>query len=124
MNRVLVSAIVTIVLGAIVLGIFVFKPGSAVSGNVVSGADDVHVITLKASRFQYSPSTITVSKGEHVKIVMENLDTTHGIAIPDYGVSGTDSVEFVADKAGTFEFHCPTFCGPGHKEMTGTLIVQ
>ena len=43
--------------------------------------------------------------------------------IPDLGVSGIDSVEFTADKAGTFEFRCPTMCGQGHMNMKGTLIV-
>ncbi len=82
------------------------------------------VITLSASRFQYDPGTITVKKGDHVKILINNKDTIHGIIIPDFGVSGIESVEFIADKAGTFDFHCPTMCGPGHKEMKGTLIVE
>lgn len=85
--------------------------------------NDVNVITINAQRFEYSSSTITVKKGEKVKLVINNEDTTHGISIPELGVRGIDSVEFTPDKAGTFSFRCPTFCGEGHKQMTGTLIV-
>ncbi len=85
--------------------------------------NDVNAITIEAERFEYSPSTITVKKGEKVKLVINNEDTTHGISIPELGVTGIDSVEFTPDKAGTFSFRCPTFCGDGHREMTGTLIV-
>lgn len=91
--------------------------GSSGSGNDV-------VISLTAQRFQYSPGTITVHKGDHVTINVDSVDTVHGIYIPDYGVSGVDSVQFVADKAGTFTFRCPTPCGSGHRDMVGTLIVQ
>ena len=36
----------------------------------------------------------------------------------------TVSVEFVADKQGTFSFFCNVFCGSGHGNMKGTLIVK
>ncbi len=91
------------------------------SGSVTS---PTKVINLKAKRWTFTPGTITVKKGDHVKIIIDNTDTTHGIMIPDLGVSGIDSVEFTADKAGTYEFRCPTMCGEGHRDMKGTLIVE
>ncbi len=84
----------------------------------------VKVINIDAQRFQFNPGSITVKRGDHVKIVIHNKDTTHGIMIPDYGVSGIEGVEFTADKVGTFEFRCPTMCGSGHRDMKGTLIVE
>lgn len=102
---------------------FYFISGSKITGNAIN-SDNVRVINLKAERWEFTPGTITVKKGEHVKIMINNTDTTHGINIPDLGVSGIDSVEFTADKAGTFEFECPTMCGMGHREMKGTLIVE
>jgi hypothetical protein len=33
-------------------------------------------------------------------------------------------VKFVADKTGTFTFRCSNECGPGHDDMTGTLVVK
>ncbi len=139
MKKGLIVVLVAIVVVAVV-GFLIFNKsgGSSNSANLEStnptvggsntqasgGNSPTKIINLDAQRFQYTPNTITVKKGDIVKIVMNNIDTTHGIAIPDFGVSGVDSVQFTADKAGTFEFHCPTMCGSGHKEMTGTLIVQ
>ncbi|MEK6945552.1 MAG: cupredoxin domain-containing protein [Nanoarchaeota archaeon] len=145
MNKRITVVLIAIVVIAVV-GFLVFNkpsnsssssdlPGTNTNGGSSNAATDSNtvtagnsaqnkVITLDAQRFEYTPSTITVKKGDRVKIVMNNIDTTHGIAIPDYNVTGVDGVEFIADKAGTFTFHCPTFCGGGHREMTGTLVVQ
>ncbi len=98
--------------------------GDSSGSSVASISGDAKVITIDASRWRYSPETITVKKGDKVKIVINNKDTKHGIAIPDFGVSGVESVEFTADKTGTFGFKCPTFCGEGHIGMKGTLIVE
>ncbi|MEK6825967.1 MAG: cupredoxin domain-containing protein [Nanoarchaeota archaeon] len=85
---------------------------------------ETKVINVKALSFTYEPKTITVKKGEKVKLIIDNSDKTHGIVIPNLSVSGIDSVEFTADKAGTFEFKCPTMCGSGHRDMKGTLVVE
>lgn len=116
---------IAIVLLALAAAYFFFNPfgDSPSSGNAVY-SEDARVININAQMFSYSPDTITVKKGEKIRIVVNSVDTTHGIAIPDFGVSGVGSVEFTADKAGTFQFKCPTYCGSGHKEMTGTLIVE
>lgn len=80
-------------------------------------------IKLDAKRYFYSPNSITVKKGQKVKITVTNIDTSHGIDVPDFRVSGKDSVEFVADKTGLFIFRCIVNCGEGHMEMIGTLTV-
>ncbi len=119
-----------VVLAIVIIGGLYFTMGKSkqdvLSGNVVAvdNGVDTKVINIDASRFQYSQNVIKVKKGEHVKILINNKDTQHGITIPDLGVSGIDSVEFTADKAGTYEFRCPTMCGKGHKDMKGTLIVE
>ena len=38
-------------------------------------------------------------------------------------MSGIDYVEFTADKAGTFNFYCNNYCGQGHPDMSGVLVV-
>lgn len=97
---------------------------NSVSSAVIQADGNTKIISITAKKYDYTPGTITVKKGEHVKIVVENKDTEHGIVIPDLNVRGINSVEFNADKAGTFEFYCPTFCGSGHREMKGKLIVE
>ena len=87
------------------------------------------VIHLTAKKFEYSPSAITVKKGQPVAIEIVSLDRKHGFTIPDLKVRsdvkpGTQNVvRFTPDKAGTFNFHCDLFCGSGHEGMAGTLVV-
>ncbi len=87
-------------------------------------------IDMTAKKFEFDPSTITVNKGDKVKIKLTSTDVNHGIAIPEYGISQkvdvgkTETIEFIADKSGEFTFFCNVFCGSGHKEMKGNLIVK
>ena len=86
--------------------------------------------TIHAKQFEFNPSTITVNKGDRVKITLIADDVAHGFGLKEFNVNirpepeTPKTVEFVADKTGTFTFICSVPCGPGHKEMTGTIIVQ
>jgi cytochrome c oxidase subunit 2 len=33
-------------------------------------------------------------------------------------------VRVVPDKPGTFAFHCSVFCGSGHEDMSGQIVVS
>lgn len=86
--------------------------------------------TITASRFKFEPSTITVNKGDRVRITLVNTDTSHGIAISEFGfdlragAGEIKSAEFLADKEGTFNFFCSVYCGDGHPEMSGKFVVK
>jgi len=88
------------------------------------------VIKMTARRFNYSPDTIEVEQGVPVTLELTSLDRDHGFTIPDLGLridvepGKTARVRFVPQKAGTFLFHCDVFCGSGHEEMAGTMIVR
>ncbi len=90
----------------------------------------VKEFALTASKWDFAPSTITVTKGDTVKLTITSTDVKHGIAIPVYSINedlpvGEEvEIEFVADQAGTFPFRCSVSCGSGHSDMTGTLIVE
>ncbi len=89
----------------------------------------VKEFTMTAKKFDFSPATITVSEGDNIKLTVNNLDVPHGFAIDELGIKkdlpvGTTVVEFTATKKGTFRFYCSLFCGQGHKEMEGKLIVE
>lgn len=85
---------------------------------------------MTADEFAFAPSTITVNEGDMVRIVITSKEGGHGIVIPDFGVNkvinaGSPAVvEFTANKKGTFAFRCSIFCGGGHGDMKGTLIVK
>jgi cytochrome c oxidase subunit 2 len=87
-------------------------------------------IQVTASRFKFEPAVIEVQQGEAVSLVLHSADTTHGLAIPAYRVKvtipkGGDAVTvgFVADRPGHFPFECSEYCGSGHKQMKGELVV-
>src|ERR1700694_444282 len=86
-------------------------------------------IKITASRFQFEPRTITVQKGKSVRLLITSTDTDHGFAIKELGIerklkaTETTVVEFTPSRIGKFEFSCSVFCGAGHEEMTGELVV-
>lgn len=89
----------------------------------------VKTFTVDGSSYTYNPSTITANKGDAVKIIFKDTDSRHDLVIDGYnlrtdviGPGKTDTIEFVADKVGTFEYYCSL---PGHKAqgMTGKLVV-
>src|SRR3989338_135036 len=92
--------------------------------------DGIRVIKLKASKYKFEPDPMVVKKGEKIRLVAASSDVPHGISIADFKVNLTipagksNSVEFIADKEGSFPVHCSVFCGPDHNKMRGTLIVK
>ncbi|MEB3104031.1 cupredoxin domain-containing protein [Ferviditalea candida] len=83
-------------------------------------------ITITATNFKFDQTEIHVKKGDKIKLTLKNENGVHGLAIPDFGVKidGSGTAEFVADKAGSFDFNCSVLCGPGHDGMVGKLIVE
>jgi cytochrome c oxidase subunit 2 len=90
----------------------------------------VHEIQVALRKYEFSPGTLHVRKGEQVKLVMAAVDHDHGFRLADFNINqkipkgATVVVEFTADKAGTFQFRCSNVCGLGHRGMKGTLVVE
>lgn len=85
---------------------------------------------VTAARYRFDPASLEVTEGDRVALTLRSADTTHGIAIPEFKVKATVpkggapvTVEFVAAKAGTFLFECSEYCGSGHRQMKGRLVV-
>jgi cytochrome c oxidase subunit 2 len=95
-----------------------------------SSSSAVKEFTMTAKKFDFTPSTITVSEGDKVKLTIIAQDVPHGFAIDELGIKqditvGTPTtIEFIASKMGTFRFYCSLFCGSGHREMQGQLVVE
>jgi len=87
------------------------------------------VIHITAKKFDFSPGSITLKKGEPVVFEISSADREHGFNLRAFGVRTNVSpgkatrVRFTPDKTGKFTFSCDVFCGDGHEEMTGTVIV-
>jgi cytochrome c oxidase subunit 2 len=101
-------------------------PPGEPSGQIIDG---VRVIKMTAERFRFEPSVITVNQGDKVRLEITSKDVTHGFAMKEYKISRklkpgqTELIAFIADKPGTFNFHCNVFCGVGHLGMKGKLTV-
>jgi len=88
------------------------------------------VIEVIAKRFTFEPATIEAVEGERLRILVKSGDGLHGFEIKKFKVSkelprGADPVviEFTASEAGKFPILCSVFCGDGHADMKGMLVV-
>jgi cytochrome c oxidase subunit 2 len=89
------------------------------------------VIEVVAKRFAFEPSQIEVTEGDHVRLMVSSADGVHGVAIKKFKVNKPVprggkpvAIEFVASTPGTYEILCSEYCGEGHDDMRGTLVVQ
>jgi cytochrome c oxidase subunit 2 len=88
------------------------------------------VVKITARAFEYSPKEIILKKGEPVTLELTSLDLFHGFNVSELALRAdlppnqTARIRLTPRVAGTFEFHCDNFCGAGHEDMTGKIIVQ
>lgn len=91
---------------------------------------NVKYFTVTGSSFAFAPSTLTVNKGDTVKIHFVNSGGMHDFVIDEFNArtsklqSGqSEDITFVADKAGTFEYYCSVGT---HRQMgmKGTITVK
>lgn len=100
------------------------------SGNSGSGQSastgETKSFEIKAKNWAFEPTEIRVNKGDTVEIKLVNEEGMHEVEIKGYGktIKGDGTVKFTADKTGEFEFICSVFCGTGHDDMIGKLIVE
>jgi cytochrome c oxidase subunit 2 len=105
--------------------------GSAVGGVVrLRAAEQPAEIRISAKKFEYHPNKVTAKVGQPVVFVLTSQDRIHGFKMPDFGlrtdiVPGQETrVILTPDKPGNFTFFCDVFCGDGHEDMEGTLVVE
>ena len=92
--------------------------------------DGVRVVEYDAFRYGFSPDPLVVRAGEKVRLLVKSRDVAHGVMIPEVDFStdvSTDkrkSVELNApEQPGEYPVFCSVFCGPGHGDMKGRLLV-
>ena len=94
------------------------------------GGEEVRAIVITAKRFEFVPSTITLKKGETVKLVVTSEDVTHGFFLrplkidTDLVPGKTQEMTVTPQTAGTFTAICHHFCGAGHGNMKLTVVVE
>jgi len=105
--------------------------GSAAGGAVrLLAAETGTEVSVAASKFEFTPDTVKARVGVPLTFVLTSLDRIHGFKMPEFGIR-TDiipdqetRVTITPTRAGKFAFFCDVFCGDGHEEMAGTLVVE
>ncbi len=93
------------------------------------GSGETREIQVTAKKYEFKPKVIEVKQGEHIKLVVTAADHDHGFECGEFHINQLlkkgqpATIEFTADKAGTFPFRCSHFCGMGHLKMKGQIIV-
>ncbi len=92
-----------------------------------AAAPEPVTIAINTRNYIFSPSVITVKKGQDVTLTFQNTGrhtfTVKGLGVNKALQGGQDSLTFTATKSGEFELTCAV---PGHKErgMKGKVIVE
>jgi cytochrome c oxidase subunit 2 len=103
--------------------------GWALVAAMLAAPAQERVIHVTAKRFEFSPAVIELKLGEPVVLELTSLDRRHGFAIKDLDIDETIEpgktlrVRVVPEHAGTYDFHCSLFCGSGHEDMAGRIVV-
>lgn len=142
MNKYLPVVIVVVIIGAI--GYYLTTMNKAVAPETTkvvpsealtaeegsTPSEAVKEFTVTGSNFSFDPKTITVKKGDRVKVTFKNKDGFHDFVIDEFNVATKqiqggqqEVVEFVADQAGSFEYYCSV---GQHRAngMFGSLVVE
>jgi len=93
-------------------------------------AAEPRVVEITARRFEFSPSVVTLRKGETVTLRLRSLDVTHGFFQRALGLDleiapgRVTEVVITPREEGRFVTICDHFCGSGHGNMKLTIVVE
>ncbi len=78
----------------------------------------------------FKPATIYLEEGDKVALRLESTDVHHRFYSPELNIGPVEvepghiaTVEFKADKAGTYRYYCTAKCGDCHFYMQGWIVV-
>lgn len=101
-----------------------------VQPNQSQKSSDAVEVVVTGSNYEFSPTKLTVKKGQKIRLVFKNSGGMHDFVVDELGIRTAviqggveDFVEFTPDKTGTFEFYCSV---ANHRAMgmKGTITVQ
>jgi cytochrome c oxidase subunit II len=102
----------------------------AATARGADGTEPPRAVAITAKRFEFVPSTVTLKKGETVKLVFTSEDVTHGVFLRplkvdvDLTPGESREVTVTPQAAGSFTAICHHFCGSGHGGMKLTVVVE
>jgi plastocyanin len=87
-------------------------------------------VTVHGANYKFTPNIITAKEGQKVKVTFVSDGGLHDFTLDEFNVKtkqlqsgGSETVEFTADKKGTFKYYCSV---GNHRAMgmEGTLTVE
>ena len=87
-------------------------------------------LTVVARDFRFAPDRIEVTQDDLVKLTIRSEDVAYSFAIDEYRIvrrippGATTTLEFRADRPGSFRFYSNLTSEPRHGEMQGELVVR
>jgi cytochrome c oxidase subunit 2 len=115
-----------------------FPAALALAAALVSGAllapapraAEPRVVEIVARRFQFTPSVVTLKKGEPAVLRVRSEDVVHGFFQRSLGIDTTiepgktTEVNVTPREPGRYAVICHHFCGAGHGNMKMTVVVE
>lgn len=92
-------------------------------------AADPQVVKVVAQRFNFTPSEIILKSGQPTVLEITSLDYIHGFNVPALGLRTNllpgppTKVTLKPLAPGRYDFLCDNFCGGGHEDMNGVIVV-
>ncbi|MBV8618822.1 MAG: cupredoxin domain-containing protein [Curvibacter sp.] len=94
------------------------------------GAARPRVIRVVARKFEFVPREIRVRRGETVELQLSAPEVPMGIHViglelrADIVPGQVTRLRLTPEQEGRFDFLCDVFCGSGHEDMSGVLVVE
>lgn len=114
----------------LIVGLAVLLLAAACQGQPGGRREHVVEVEMTTEQWEFGPPVLRVRQGDTVVLRIESLDVVHGFGLPEFRVDQptppgrVTTIRFVADKPGTYTYFCTVFCGTGHPDHRGTLIVE
>ena len=92
--------------------------------------DGTLLAVVVAQAFVFTPSEITVPADTEVTFLITARDVSHGFLIPRTNVNAmvipgqVTEVTYTFDEPGEHQIICHEFCGTGHHQMFGKVVVE
>jgi cytochrome c oxidase subunit 2 len=98
--------------------------------HLAKAQEQPHTIEIHAKRYAFTPSEVTLQKGETVTLRLISDDVPHSLQVPGLKINSTivkghpSEVTVTPESAGDFKGKCGRFCGSGHGSMIFNVHVK
>lgn len=97
---------------------------------VVQTGPNQYTVHVLAFAFGYQPNPIEVPKGAEIVFKVTSPDVIHGFHVEGTTINvevlpgEVSTVRYTFKKAGEYRIICNQYCGLGHQNMFGTIVVK